>query len=69
MSVFLFESNLNAQWQKSITSKVFNLTEGSSFLRRFILRAFFSAGTNFCGLWSIRKIRKNKNPQNFHATR
>ena len=26
-------------------------------------------GTNFCGSRSIRKIRKNKNPQIFHATR
>ena len=30
---------------------------------------FFSAGTNFCRLRSIRKIHKNLNPQNFHAMR
>ena len=35
-------------------------------MRRFILRVFYSAGTNFCGSRSIRKIRRNKNPQNFH---
>ena len=46
-----------------------NLSEERSFLRRFILRVFYSAGTNFCGSRSIHKIRKNKNPQNFHATR
>ena len=38
-------------------------------MQRFILRVSYSAGTNFCGSRSIRKIRKNKNPQNFHATR
>ena len=38
-------------------------------MRRLILRVFYSAGTIFCRSRSIRKIGKNKNPQNFHATR
>ena len=38
-------------------------------MRHLILLVFYSAGTNFCRSRSIRKIRKNKNPQNFHATR
>ena len=44
---------------KSIKSRGFNLTEGSEFLRHFILRVCFNGGTNFCGSRSIRKIHKN----------
>ena len=35
-------------------------------LREFYFAGFLFCGNNFCG---SRSIRKNKNPQNFHATR
>ena len=46
MLMFLFKC-VSPQWHKSIKSGVFNLTEGSSFLRCFILWVFFSARTNY----------------------
>ena len=60
MLIFLFKSNVYRPSGISLLKAL---------LRRFILRVFYSAGTNFCGSKSIRKIRKNKNPQNFHAIR
>ena len=43
---------------KSIKSRVFNLTEGSYVLRRFILWGFFSAGTNFSDQGQSAKFAK-----------
>ena len=69
MLMFLFKSSVYSPSGISLLKALFIiLLKGVNFLRRFILRVIYSAGTNFCGSRSIRKIRTNKNPQNFHAT-
>ena len=70
MLMFLFKSNVYRPSSTSLLKALFLIwLKGVNFCGVLFCGFFYSAGTNFCGSSSIRKIRKDKNPQNFHATR
>ena len=66
VTLFLLKSNVHRPSGTSLLKALFLIWPKPA---AFYFAGFYSAGTNVCGSRSIRKIRKNKNPQNFHATR